>query len=64
MNCNPSYKGSHRSQKELNALISLNCDVGKTQEHKSGNEDISRILQISMKKNDRVERRFVEEDYL
>ena len=41
-------KGSHRSQKVLNALILLNCDVGEFQEHKSRNEDISRILQISM----------------
>lgn len=54
-------KGSHRSQKVLNALILLNCDVGEYQEHKSRNEDISRILQISMKKIDRVKKRFVEE---
>ncbi|GAH87135.1 unnamed protein product [marine sediment metagenome] len=54
-------KGSHRSQKVLNALILLNCDVGKYKEHKSRNKDISRILQISIKKIDRVKRRFVEE---
>lgn len=54
-------KGSHRSQKVLNALILLNCDVGENQEHKSRNEDISRVLQISMKKIDRVKKRFVEE---
>lgn len=54
-------KGSHRSQKVLNALILLNCDIGDFQEQKSRNEDVSRILQISMKKIDRVKKRFVEE---
>jgi transposase len=54
-------KGSHKSQKVLNALILLNCDEGESQENKSKNEDISSILQISMKKIDRVKKRFVEE---
>lgn len=54
-------RGSHRSQKVLNALILLNCDIGDFQEQKSRNEDVSRILQISMKKIDRVKKRFVEE---
>ena len=54
-------KGSHRSQKVLNALILLNCDEGEYQENKSKNEDISSVLQISMKKIDRVKKRFVEE---
>lgn len=54
-------KGSHKSQKVLNALILLNCDVGKYQEVKTKNEDISKVLQISMKKIDRVKKRFVEE---
>lgn len=55
-------KGSHKSQKVLNALILLNCDQGEYQEQKVKNEDISRVLQISMKKIDRVKKRFVEED--
>lgn len=54
-------KGSHKSQKVLNALILLNCDQGEFQEQKIKNEDISRVLQISMKKIDRVKKRFVEE---
>jgi hypothetical protein len=45
----------------LNALILLNCDQGEFQDQKVKNEDISRVLQISMKKIDRVKKRFVEE---
>lgn len=56
-----SSKGSHRSQKVLNALILLNCDEGNYQDQKRKNEDISEILHISMKKIDRVKKRFVEE---
>jgi hypothetical protein len=54
-------KGSHKSQKVLNALILLNCDNGEFQNKKSTNEKTSKVLQISMKKIDRVKKRFVEE---
>jgi len=54
-------KGSHKSQKVLNALILLNCDEGEYQVMKSKNTDISTILHVSMKKIDRVKKRFVEE---
>ena len=54
-------KGSHRSQKVLNALILLNCDEGEFQETRSNNEVVSSVLQISMRKIDRVKKRFVEE---
>ncbi len=54
-------KGSHKSQKVLNALILLNCDVGEFQNNKSVNETISNVLHVSMKKIDRVKKRFVEE---
>jgi len=54
-------KGLHRSQKVLNALILLNCDEGGHQERKAKNEEISNILQVSMRKIDRVKKRFVEE---
>ena len=54
-------KGKHRSQKILNALILLGCDEGKYQIKRSTNEEISRILNISMRKIDRVKKRFVEE---
>ena len=32
-----TFKGSHRSQKVLNALILLNCDEGEFQEDRSMN---------------------------
>jgi len=54
-------KGKHKSQKILNALILLGCDKGDYQENHSTNEDMSRILNISMRKIDRVKKRFVEE---
>ena len=54
-------KGSHRSQKVLNSLILLACDEGEYQEIRSTNEEISRILCISMRKIDRVKKRFVED---
>ena len=56
-----TQKGSHRSQKILNALILLNCDEGEFQNCRSTNEMISSILKISMRKIDRVKKRFVEE---
>ena len=54
-------KGKHKSQKILNALILLGCDEGQYQSKRSTNEEIARVLKISMKKIDRVKRRFVEE---
>ena len=54
-------KGSHRSQKVINALILLNCDEGEFNERKASGEAIAGILRISMRKVDRVKRRFVEE---
>lgn len=56
-------KGSHRSQKVLNALILLNCDEGAFQEARSKNEVVSSVLQVSMRKIDRVKKRFVEEGF-
>jgi DNA-binding MarR family transcriptional regulator len=52
-------KGKHKSQKVLNALILLACDEGEHQERRSTNEEISRVLDISMRKIDRVKKRFV-----
>lgn len=54
-----SSKGSHKSQKVLNALILLACDDGEYQEKRSSNEEISRVLGISMRKIDRLKKRFV-----
>ena len=56
-----SSKGSHKSQKVLNALILLNVDTNKPKESRSTNESISNVLNISMKKIDRVKKRFVED---
>ena len=55
-----SKKGSHNSQKVLNALILLNVDLNQPKESISTSESISKILKISMKKIDRVKKRFVE----
>ncbi len=52
-------KGKHRSQKILNALILLACDEGEHQQKRSKNEEISRVLNTSMRKIDRVKKRFV-----
>jgi hypothetical protein len=53
--------GAHRTQKILNALILLNCDEGEHGEGKTTNEKIAGVLKVSMKKIDRVKKRFVEE---
>lgn len=52
-------KGKHRSQKILNALILLACDRGEHQRKRSKNEEIARVLNTSMRKIDRVKKRFV-----
>ena len=52
-------KGKHRSQKVLNSLVLLGCDEGEYQEKRSTNEEISRVLKTSMRKTDRVKKRFV-----
>ena len=54
-------KGSHQSQKVVNALILLNCDEGSFNERRVRGEDIAEILRISARKVDRVKKRFVEE---
>jgi hypothetical protein len=56
-------KGKHQSQKILNALILLDCDTGDYQTSRSTNEEIARVLNISMRKIDRVKKRFVEEGF-
>jgi len=56
-----STRGKHGSQKVLNALILLGCDEGDFQEHKKQTAArLVEVLPISMKKVDRVKRRFVE----
>ena len=49
-----AQKGSHKSQKVLNALVLLNCDEGAFQTQQMKNEDVASVLRISMRKIDRV----------
>jgi len=53
-------RGRHSSQSVLNAVILLGCDEGPYQEHKRTAEEIARVLPVSLRKVDRVKRRFVE----
>ena len=54
-------KGKHKSQKIINALILIGCDKGEYQTKHSTNEELARVLNISMRKIDRVKKRFVTE---
>lgn len=56
-------KGSHKSQNVMNALILLNCDEGRYQDCRIKNEDVAAVLRVSMRKIDRVKKRFVEEGF-
>lgn len=56
-----SSKGKYMSQQVINSLVLLACDEGEYQTNRSINEDISRVLNISMRKIDRVKKRFVED---
>ena len=56
-------KGKQKSQKILNALILLACDEGEHQTERSTNEEIARVLHISMRKIDRIKKRFVEDGF-
>ena len=55
-------KGYHSAQQFHTAYILLNCDEGEYGE-KILNEQISRVLKISMRMIDRVKQRFVEEGF-
>ncbi len=52
-------KGKHKTHKILNALILLGCDEGDYQMKRSTNKEISHVLNTSMRKIDRVKKRFV-----
>jgi transposase len=54
-------RGKDRSQKILNALILLACDESEFQIKRSTNKEIAKVLKISMKKIDRVKKRFIED---
>lgn len=55
-------KGSHTAQQYRNAYILLNCDDGEYGS-KIINEEISRVLKVSMRMIDRVKQRFVENGF-
>ena len=61
--CDLTSKGKQKSQKILNALILLACDEGEHQTKRSTNEEIARVLHISMRKIDRIKKRFVEDGF-
>lgn len=54
-------KGKHRAQKILDGLILLGVDEGEFQTQRSTNEEIARVLHTSLRKIDRVKKRFIEE---
>jgi len=54
-------KGSHRSQKVVNALVLLNCDEGEFNERRATGGKIAGVLRISARRVDRVKKRFVED---
>ncbi len=54
-------RGKHSSQKVLNALLLLGCDEGPCQGKKRTGQQLADVLPVSLKKIDRVKRRFVEE---
>ena len=53
-------KGSHRSQKVINALVLLNCDKGRFNDRCITGAEIAGVLRISTRRVDRVKKRFVE----
>lgn len=53
-------RGQHKSQTVLNALILLNIDQGPHQDRSFTNQEIVEILPVSMRKIDRVKKRFCE----
>jgi transposase len=54
-------KGAHQSQKVVNALVLLNCDEGEFNGRHARGVDVADVLKISMRKVDRVKKRFVED---
>lgn len=54
-------KGSHRSQKVVNALVLLNCDEGEFNARRATGGEIAGVPRISARRVDRVRKRFVED---
>lgn len=54
-------KGSHQSQKVINALVLLNCDESPSNAHRPTGEEVVDIPRSRQRKIDRVKRQFLEE---
>ena len=54
-------KGKHRLQEILNVLILLGVDEGEFQRNRSTNKELAQVLEVSMRKIDRVKKTFVNE---
>lgn len=55
-------KGKHASQKFRASYVLLNCDVGEFSD-KVTNEQICKVLKMSMRTIDRIKKRFVEQGF-
>jgi transposase len=55
-------KGTHSAQLYRTAYVLLNCDEGKWGDKRT-NEQVSKVLQISMRMIDRIKQKFVEEGF-
>jgi len=57
-----TQKGKHSSQKVINALILLNCNKTSCPiENKPTSQEIAKTLNISVRKVERVKKRFIDE---
>lgn len=54
-------RGRHSSQKVLNALILLGADEGPFQTKRATSRQLADVLPVSLRKIDRLKRRFVED---
>lgn len=53
--------GKHSTHRVLNALLLLGCDEGPFQDRKLTGQELAGVLRVSIRKIDRVKRRFVEQ---
>lgn len=56
-------KGKHQTQTYRNAYMLLNTDEGEFSKEKVTNEEIAKVLKISMRTIDRLKKRFVEDGF-
>ena len=56
-------KGKHDSSKVINSLILLNCDEGDFHAERFTTDVISKVLNVSVRKIERLKKKFVEEGF-